>query len=218
MVDSQKAFKSRFLEEKKKFIEPEHELISFDIKSMYPNINVTRTVSYIITTIFKNPKNFFKQEKYSKGYKLPIPTKEKFKTFLLGVLKDYNIFECQTGTYKQLRGVQMGSSLAPLIAYIFIGCLERSVITKLIKSGDIISWSRYVDDNLAIIKRGSYDKILSEINRWDQHIFYTSEKLVENKLNFLSCTLFIHENKIEFKTYRKSGLDSITSNYQKSVI
>ena len=112
----------------------------------------------------------------------------------------------------------MGSTLAPLIANIFIGCLERSVISKLIKSGDVVSWTRFADDNLAIIKLGSHDKILFEINRWDQHIFYTSEKLLNNQLNFLSCTLFVRDSKIEFKTYRKSGLSSITSNYQKSVM
>ena len=81
MVDSQKAFKSRFLEEKKESIEPEHELISFGIKSMYPNINVTRTVSYIITTIFKNLKNFFKREKDSKGYKYLSQPKKISKNF-----------------------------------------------------------------------------------------------------------------------------------------
>ena len=48
--------------------------------------------------------------------------------------------------------------------------------------------------------------------------FYTSEKLVNNEINFLSCTIFIQNDKIEFKTYRKSGLNTITSNYQKSVM
>ena len=71
------------------------------------------------------------------------------------------------------------------------------------KSGDVISWTRFADDNLAIIKRGSYEKIFSEINLWDQNIFYTSEKLINNQLNFLSCTIFVHEGKLEFKTYRK---------------
>jgi hypothetical protein len=144
-----------------------------------------------------------KPEKDKKGYTLPIPTKEEFKTFLQGVLCDYNFVECQTGTYKQLRGLQMGSSLAPILSNIFIGCLERAVITKIMKSGYFISWTRFADDNLAIIKRGSYENIFSEINLWDQNIFYTSEKLINNQLNFLSCTIFVHKGKLEFKTYRK---------------
>ena len=141
---------------------------------MYLNINITRTVSYIIATIFRDPTSYFKQERDSKGYTLPIPTKTEFKNFLLEVLRDYNYFDSQSGTFKQPREVQMGSTLAPLIANIFIGCLERSVISKLIKSEDVVSLTRFADDNLAIIKLGSHDKIFLEINRWDQHIFNIS--------------------------------------------
>ena len=101
-----------------------------------------------------------KPEKDKKGYTLPIPTKEEFKTFLQGVLSDYNFFEGQTGTYDQLQGLHLGSSLALILSNIFIGCLERAVIKKLMKSGDVISWTRFADDNLAIIKRGSYEKNL----------------------------------------------------------
>ena len=186
----------------------------FDIKAMYPNINLTKTINYIITTIFRAPQTYFKQEKDNKGYLLQIPTKQEFKSFLQGVLQDFNYFESQIGIFKQLRGVQMGSTLAPLLANIFIGCLERAVINKLIKSGDVVSWTRFADDNLAIIKKASFEKILSAINNWDEHIFYTSEKLLNNKLNFLSCTLFLQDEKLEFKTFRKSGQNSITSNYQ----
>ena len=158
---------------------------------MYPNINTTKTVDYIIADVFRAPQTYFKQEKDSKGYSLQIQTKAEFKEFLLGVLQDYNYFECQTGIYKQLRGLQMGSTIASLIANIFIGCLDQAVIKKLLKSGDIISWTRYADDNLAIIKRGSYEKISSEINNWDENIFNISDKLIDNKLNFLSCTIFV---------------------------
>jgi hypothetical protein len=94
LVDSQTAFKNKFLTEKIKFDPNQHELVSFDIKAMYPNINVTRTVSYIIATIFRDPTSYFKQERDNKSYFLPTPTKAEFKDFLLGVIRDYNYFEC----------------------------------------------------------------------------------------------------------------------------
>ena len=109
----------------------------------------------------------------------------------------------------------MGSTLAPLLANIFIGCLERAVINKSVKSGDVISWTRFANDNLAIIKKGSYETIFNAINYWDEHIFYTSDKLLNNQLNFLSCIIFLKNEQLEFKTFRKSGLNSITCNYQK---
>ena len=55
--------------------------------------------------------------------------------------------------YRQVKGVLMGSTIAPLIANIFIGCFERSVVKKLIDKGLIISWTRYADDCIAIIKK-----------------------------------------------------------------
>ena len=108
LVNSQKAFKKRFLTEKLKSNENLHEIIS-----MYPSVNITRTISYFLKVVFKNPKSFFKPEKDKKGYTLPIPTREEFKQFFLGILKDFNIFDSQIGTFKQLRGLQMGNTLAP---------------------------------------------------------------------------------------------------------
>lgn len=218
LVDSQKSFQARFLVEKDKFIESEHELFSFDIVSMFTNVNITRTVSYILDMIFQNPEKFLKQEKDSKGYDLPIPTREEFQVFILGVLKDYSFFKTQIGTYKQIRGVQMGSTIAPLIANIFIGCLERSVIKKLIDQGLIISWTRFADDNLAIIRKGSHDTILNAINSWDQNIKYTSAFFLENKLTFLSCTIFLKDGALEFQTYRKAGINTVINNYKKSIM
>ena len=102
LVDSQKAFKTRFLSEKTQFISNDHEIVTFDIKAMYPNINITKTINYIIATIFRAPQTYFKQEKDNKGYYLQIPTKLEFKSFLQGVLQDNNYFDCHIGVFKQL--------------------------------------------------------------------------------------------------------------------
>ena len=151
LVDSQLAFKRKFSVQKTKFDKNLHEVVSFDINQMYPSINIPKTVDYILTAIFRNPRNFFK-DKDRTGQLLPHPTREQFKLFLLGVLSDFNYFETQIGTFKQVEGLQMENSISPLLANLFIGCLERSVMNRLIKQGHIITWLRYADDNLAIIK------------------------------------------------------------------
>ena len=112
----------------------------------------------------------------------------------------------------------MGSTIAPLIANIFIGCFERSVVKKLIDKGLIISWTRYADDCIAIIKKNSHDEILTALNSWDQDLKFTSEFLIENKLTFLSSKMFLQDGKIEFKTFRKSGIETLKSNYRTSVL
>ena len=159
LVDSQKSFKKRFSVEKQKFDKNLHQLVCFDIKQMYPSVNITRVVSYILKVIFRNPKSYFTPKKDAKGYTLPIPTRTEFKLFLLGVLKDFNYFDSQVGTFKQLKGIQMGSKLAPFISNLFISCLGTEVVKKLIKLGSVVSWTRYADDCVAIIKIGSYESV-----------------------------------------------------------
>ena len=58
LVDSQKSFQAIFMKEK--IVESHHDLVSFDIKSMYTSVNTTRTIDYILATIFRNPKQYFK--------------------------------------------------------------------------------------------------------------------------------------------------------------
>jgi hypothetical protein len=48
LVNSQKSFQARFLIEKEKFNVIEHDLVTFDIVSMYTNVNITRTISHIL--------------------------------------------------------------------------------------------------------------------------------------------------------------------------
>ena len=77
---------------------------------------------------------------------------------------------------------------------------------------------RYADDNLTIIKRGSFDIILNALNSWDQNISYSFEKMTDKNLNFLSTTIFIENGQIEFKPFRKAGSETILSNYKQSVM
>ena len=62
------------------------------------------------------------------------------------------------------------------------------------------------------------DGILTTINTWDQDLTFTAEKMVENKLTYLSTTIFIENSLIEFKTYRKANLNTVMSNYLQSVM
>ena len=67
-------------------------------------------------------------------------------------------------------------------------------------------------------KKGKYDSILTDINSWDQDITFTGEKIAENNLTFLSCTIFIENSQIEFKTFRKANLETVMSNNKHSIM
>jgi hypothetical protein len=59
--------------------------------------------------------------------------------------------------------------------------------------GLILLWTSFVDDNLAIIQKGSHDEILKALNSWDQNIKYTSEFLADNKLTFFIVNNFFEK-------------------------
>ena len=87
-IDSQIEFKNRFFESKK-FFDPEiHEIFTLDVNSLFPNINNTRTISYILNEVFKSPEVFF-NETNKKGNLLPPPSKEKFRKFLHGTSNSF---------------------------------------------------------------------------------------------------------------------------------
>jgi hypothetical protein len=51
------------------------------------------------------------------------------------------------------------------------------------------------------VKNGSFDKVFKKFNSWDKDLYFTSEKIVDNRLIFLDCKIFIADSKIEFKIF-----------------
>jgi hypothetical protein len=67
---------------------------------------------------------------------------------------------------------------------------------------------RYADVCLVVAKKGSLNLIFDKVNKWDKNIKFSYEFMVENKLTFLSSTIFLTENTFEFRPSRKNGLDT----------
>ena len=216
-IKSQVEFKNEMLKTKSIFDPSKHEIFSFDVISLFPNINNTRTINFILNEVFKAPSKFF-NETDKTGKVLPVPSREKLRKFLHGVLNNFNIFECQTGIFSQKRGVKMGSPLSSLLADLFLSIMERTVIEKLEKQGIVVKWIRYVDDCICVAKKGSFQNILNKINKWDKNIKFSYEKMLDNKLNFLSSTIFLENDTFEFRPYRKQASETILSNFRKAII
>ena len=216
-IKSQIEFKNEFLKIKDQFDPENHEIFTLDVNSLFPNINNSRTINYILTEVYKEPTSYF-YEKDKRGKTLPVPSREKFRKFLHGVLNNFNIFRCQIGIFSQKKGVKMGSPHSSLFADLFLGMLERTVVAALERQGHILKWIRYADDCLVVAKKGSFNLILDKVNKWDKNIKFSYELMVENKLTFLSSTIFLTENTFEFRPSRKNGLDTIFTNYHKATI
>jgi hypothetical protein len=101
VVDSTKKFKEKFMVDKNKCDPEKKELLSFDIKKLYPSVNVNRTLSFILELIYANPKKYFPGEFDSEGDILPFPTKEDFLKVMKYTLTKFSIFRTGIGVFRQ---------------------------------------------------------------------------------------------------------------------
>ena len=91
-------------------------LVSYDAASLFTNIPLQKTIDIAINLIFNSNPN------------LNITRKELKKLFLFATSQTYFIFNSKF--YNQIDGVAMGSSLAPVLANIFIGFHESKWLNQ----------------------------------------------------------------------------------------
>ena len=153
-VESVKQFKKLFLKNRNKFDANTYDIVSFDVVSMYNNINTERFLDDIIPKIYKNPKNFFQTEEVvdNKNRTFQYPPKTLFRKFFENILHDYSSFSTLTGYFKQSKGLSMGSKISGAVANYFMDMLEKEIITKHIKNKNVTFYVRYVDDIYCFIK------------------------------------------------------------------
>ena len=67
----------------------------------------------------------------------------------------------------------MGSPLGPVLAGIIVVELGNSIVPKL--NSHLKFWKRYVDDALTIVKEGSINHVLQQLNSFHPNIQFTFE-------------------------------------------
>ena len=85
-----------------KFNNEKHVVVSFDAVKLFHNVDVVRTVNFVMKEIFTKPREFFK-DKDKDGNLLPIPSRPNFRKFLIGVLTEFNLVKSQIGDYQQVQ-------------------------------------------------------------------------------------------------------------------
>ena len=114
-----------------------HYMTSFDIESLFTNIQLEETVSICVDKLSENK---------TKVYSL---TKEPFRSLLeLATLYSFSIFD---GKYcKQKDGVPMGSPLGPTLAKVFLRQFEEQWRSDCPIDYKATSYRRYVDDTFLL--------------------------------------------------------------------
>ena len=97
--------------------------------------------------------------------------------------------------------------------------MEQSIIKPYLVSGRLVSYHRYADDCILIIKNNSIRSFLNEINGYDKGLKFTLEEMSsKNEIIFLDTKIFIENGVLEFIRYRKRGSMTVISNFQHSIM
>ena len=137
-----------FIEKIKNLKVPDgHQLISFDVKSLFTNVPLEKTIDIILKRIYGN-------EEINTSI-----SKKDMKDTLMLCTKNVH-FSMNGDIYLKIDGVAMGSPLGPILAGIFMVELGRSLVPKL--SNYIKFWKRFVDDTITFANIEAIDHILTD--------------------------------------------------------
>ena len=137
-IDSTKHFVEKIRGER---IPSDHELVSFDVVSLFTNVPLDFTINLILDKVYREKAIRTKLEREELKKLLEICTKEMH-------------FSFNGAIYKQINGVAMGSPLGPILANIFVGYHEKSLLS--INNNKPLAYYRYVNDVFAIFPSKSY--------------------------------------------------------------
>ena len=108
----------------------------------------------------------------------------------------------------------MGSSISACVATIFVNLMEQITVKDFFASGKLISYHRYADDCILIIRKNALRSFLKEINSYDKGLNFTLEEMSpENEIIFLDTKIYIENGNVEFIKYRKRGRLTVLSNF-----
>lgn len=177
-------------------------MVSFDVVNCFGNVPVDLALEII-------------EEEFDKiSEHTPIP-KTIFMNLLKFCLNQCNYFVFDGKFYKQLLGMFMGSSLAPILVELVL----EKVIDKTIAQLDFIpeTWGIYVDDHFTIIPDDKILSTLNILNSFHPKVKFTVEIEEEGSINFLDTTVFKNDKgKMKTSWYSKPIASNRIINYYSS--
>ena len=159
-------------------------LVILDVCSLYTNISHSNGLF-----AFKN--------------KLPNNQTTSMILQLTKFILDHNYFDLQDEHYLQIKGIAMGSLVAPQYANIFIAHMKERILEKLTQKP--ILYRRYIDDIFMLWTHGetALDIFCSQFNLTDPKI-QLAINFALDEINFLDTIIKIKDNKLVTTLYQKS--------------
>ena len=171
-----------------------YQIVSFDVKSLFTNVPLDRTIKLVLKRIYEN-------------YEVSTnTTKQEMKEIHILCTKNVD-FTFNEEVYKQTDRVAMGLPLGPVLADIFMVELDNNISPVL--QENLSFMKRYVDDTICFVKIGTINYITTILNNFDPNITFTYEVEKDCKLPFLDVLLIKKGNNIVTTVYRKATTNDI---------
>jgi hypothetical protein len=126
---------------------------------------------------------------------------------LLEILFDNSFFTYNDQIYQQIEGIAMGTSVAPILANLYL-YIKLDSILEILSSGrpvhDIRLYHRYIDDATGIFN-GTEEQLLNFFNHIKEIIapLEITYEYSRTEINFLDVTLYSFDDRIHYKTFHK---------------
>ncbi len=155
-------------------------LATLDVKALYPSIPHEAGISMALQQAIPTEPPVSSSNNSRKNM-----LKEMLKIILSG-----NTFLFAGRTFKQIKGIAMGTPVAPTWANLFMGKLETDALTRWQGTLPLL-WLRYIDDIFTLFPgpQEELDSLLQHMNSQLSTIEFTMDSS-KHKIDFLDITIF----------------------------
>ena len=143
-----------------------YRFVSFDVVSLFTNVPLQKTINIILKKVY-----------VEKVINTTIKKNTMRKLIKDTCKKTAFVFDNEIN--EQIDGVSMGSPLAPVLANIIMTELESTIIKKLLDTGKIKFYCRYVDDTLLLIKPEGIQLVQDMFNSFHENYVL---QLIDSKM------------------------------------
>jgi hypothetical protein len=176
-----------------------YRMITWDIKDLYVNIPIDKTLNIIKTKLQQSNDTQTTHQIIS----------------LLRTVLSQNYFTFRQKIYQPEQGISMGSPISSLIAEVFLQNFEGKNIKQFLETKSIIFYIRYVDDILIIFDKTKIipQNINKHINKVHNNIKLNLTYEEHSSINFLDLRIRHQYKKLEIDIHRKPTTTDTTINF-----
>lgn len=169
-------------------------LVTFDVESMYPNMDKDIAIEGVIFTL-------------SKSYPRKHPTWAQLAFSIIEALFERCYFVFDDKIYHQSKGIAMGTASAPDIANCYLAKLEQQFCNEMGKS-KVFIYKRFIDDGFAVVDSietaNSMINLLQHKSGLKLTFDISAEEATFLDLHISKETLFQNTGLLSFRTHRKA--------------